>query len=118
MKAQEILDKVSKHLIKQNAISQDYYGSCLYRGDNDRKCAVGCLIKDKYYSKSLEDQASSDKDVQKALKLSVGSLSKKSLALIEALQNLHDMYDPDTWWSGLANLADEYGLKNPHRKKK
>ena len=48
MNIQEIFDTVSVHLLTQNEKSQesDFYRSCLYRGPNGTKCAVGCLIKD------------------------------------------------------------------------
>lgn len=54
MNIQEIFDTVSVHLLTQNEKSQEssFYSSCLYRGPNGTKCAVGCLIKDEFYQPS------------------------------------------------------------------
>lgn len=33
--------------------------SCLYRGDNGNKCAIGCFMPDDFYNRSLEGFAAS-----------------------------------------------------------
>lgn len=45
---QELFDRISKHLLKQNERSAEHIGgACRYRGDNGLKCAVGAIIPDK-----------------------------------------------------------------------
>lgn len=52
----KISETIRDHLIKQNA--QSLSGDkCVYRGDYGRMCAVGVLIKDEFYHKSLESKS-------------------------------------------------------------
>ncbi|MBC8733490.1 hypothetical protein F6X39_35990 [Paraburkholderia sp. UCT2] len=44
--AREIYERVSAHLLNQEAVSEDENGSCRLRGDNDRECAVGSLVRE------------------------------------------------------------------------
>lgn len=58
MTLQEIFDKVCKHLHKQNKQAMNTRtGGCMYRDSHGRRCAVGCLIKHKDYSKDIEECA-------------------------------------------------------------
>ena len=59
MTNQEIFDKVSAHLLAQNAKSlafiDSYQGqACAYRGAEGRMCAAGCLIPDNRYYSGME----------------------------------------------------------------
>jgi len=62
MEAQEIFDTVAKHLFMQGcqAIEIDDEGekSCLYRDTEGRMCAVGVLIPDELYQRSMEYESS------------------------------------------------------------
>jgi hypothetical protein len=56
---QEIFNKVYTHLVKQGGRSTNFKDElgrevCAYRGADGSMCAVGCLIPEKFYSKSLE----------------------------------------------------------------
>lgn len=55
MNNQKIFDKVVTHLLTQGRRSVSWNGNCQYRGPEGRKCAIGCLIPDQYYHKSLDD---------------------------------------------------------------
>lgn len=46
----QISEKIRDHLIAQNAQARSKAGACRYRGENGTMCAVGCLIKDEFYS--------------------------------------------------------------------
>lgn len=68
MNTQEIFNTVATHLLTQNARSmgtapQMEGRGCLYRGENGRMCAVGCLIKDEFYDPILENEPVRDPDV-------------------------------------------------------
>jgi hypothetical protein len=54
MEKQEVFDIVVDHLRKQGQPSIGSQGSCAYRGDKGRRCAIGVLIPDSKYSSSLE----------------------------------------------------------------
>ena len=53
--AKEIFETVKKHLMAQGMPSMDENETCMYRGDNGTKCAVGCLITDEAYTPSIEE---------------------------------------------------------------
>lgn len=63
-------------------------GTCAYRGDKNRRCGVGFLIKDKVYSQSLENCTPVDGSVQNAVNDSQGF--KVSVDFLCALQDAHD----------------------------
>lgn len=54
-----MFDKMLEHLRAQGCRSVDEFDSCLYRGPNGTKCAVGALIPDEKYSKDMEDISAS-----------------------------------------------------------
>ena len=44
---QTVFDRVATHLLTQNAQSLDIVdGECLYRGEDGKMCAAGCLLTD------------------------------------------------------------------------
>ena len=58
MTQQEIFDTVVNGLRKQNCQSWDEAsGGCMYRGDNGAKCAVGLLLPDELYHRSMEGKS-------------------------------------------------------------
>lgn len=108
MTEQEIFTKVANHLLTQNepSVNSDY--ECLYRGPNGLKCAVGCLIKDEFYSADIERMAVATCDVNARL-ISSGIIVD-SHELLQALQQLHDYGDPATWRQGLERVATLHDL--------
>lgn len=84
MTNQEAFDTMVKHLHKQNWVRSVLYSGCAYRGNQGRKCAVGCLIPDDEYKSSLEGQSAG------LAAMSCPSLSKISLSLLKDMQRFHD----------------------------
>lgn len=114
MRLQEIFNRVSRHLLRQNAKSLGpVSGGCAYRGDAGRKCAIGCLITNAYYDHSLEAKSVQAANVRSALARSIGqkSLSQNQQGLCQQLQAIHDNYEPPSWAARLVALASDYGLK-------
>ena len=110
MTKQEIFDKVAVHLVAQNERSWDY-NTCLYRGPNGLKCAVGCLIPDNEYTPEMET---------KSAQFVLPMLSDKTLSnsfeleeMLSNLQRLHDGWTPEHWPQKLRDIAKEYGLTCP-----
>ena len=85
---------VVNHLMAQAEQSMDSHG-CAYRGDEGKKCAVGCLISDEDYSANLEGRTVFDPQVQEALP--VQFRTPEALKLLAALQLAHDNYKPEHW---------------------
>ena len=65
MTLQEMFDTMAAHLLKQGerSVSPINPQQCRYRGDHGLKCAVGALIKDKFYKPSLEGRGATDAPV-------------------------------------------------------
>ena len=121
---QKVFTKVKRHLLKQNKKSirgSANGGICLYRGPRGLKCAIGCLIKDKFYSESIEGGAFGDafypsdqkktKLLKDALKSSGIKLDKKMIEMLDALQATHDSFDPPLWEEQLMSIAEQLRLK-------
>lgn len=112
MNIQEIFDTVSVHLLTQNKKSQEssFYSSCLYRGPNGTKCAVGCLIKDEFYDSSLENYIADSFCVINSLELSGIVISEEIECLLVGLQNIHDTQEVSDWPNLLTNKGKEFNL--------
>lgn len=128
---QSIYDRVKTHLLTQNAKSQTSTPlpyeqtrvTCSYRGTEGRTCAVGCLITDECYSRTLEDRAVCERVVYDALACSdvvaggVDTLGwiclvdrPRDLRLLDALQRVHDGDAVADWPVKLAKVATDFGL--------
>lgn len=124
--AQETFDTVVEHLRMQGGRAGSS-GSCLYKADNGRKCAVGCLIPDDQYDAAMERRSAG------AIIGEYPGLEhlKPHVDLLMALQEAHDDADDrdDRWCnayrfdgcvpSGIAArlmvVANEYGLTFNYR---
>ncbi len=101
---QECFDRVAEHLLTQNCRSVDQEENCVYRDEQGRKCAAGCLIPDKAYSAKFEGDTWS-------------RLSHRVIVpfahrgLISNLQCIHDNALESSWKKRLKNLASERRLE-------
>ncbi len=117
MDAQDVFDVVGWHLLRQGVRACDEKGRCLYRGPDGTRCAVGWLILDPLYVSALEHRHVRDLAAVIALD---GTYSghrfvrflARHMALLTALQILHDGTDPARWSENLHSLALRFGL-NP-----
>lgn len=118
---QELLNRVAHHLMSQGCKSTiiDPAGctKCRYRGGTtgQLKCAVGCLIDDKYYSESLELKAVAHGQVLLALELSldVSDLSGPAIGVLRDLQHTHDNYGVESWPQRIRCIARSRNLEIP-----
>lgn len=99
MNQRQVFDKIKRHLLKQNKKSQKKT-TCLYRGPNGLKCAIGCLIKTGY-SDRLEYQLVTTDAVRSALEKNGVVCNSRTLAMLTSLQDLHDHASPALWAEGL-----------------
>jgi hypothetical protein len=115
MNTQELFDKVATHLLTQNAKAQDALGGCVYKADDGKMCAVGCLIDAKFYNGDLEGKGISMGDsgmaVYNAVRYSIGDdITPRQVRMLQDLQDIHDDYPTEDWPEELQNLAEEYDL--------
>lgn len=106
---QELFDRISKHLLKQNERSIEHIsGACRYRGDNGLKCAVGAIISDKKYSEKIEGRTVYTSSVIECLPVRYQGVG--SISFIGKLQRLHDQTAVHLWKDGLKEIAKDEGL--------
>ena len=112
LEMQSVFDKVALHLLNQGMKSVNDAGEYMYRGDNSRSCAIGCLVSDDVYHVSLEGKTSRHIDVINSLYQSNPLILKipNILDLIDGLQSVHDNVDASNWVYHLSKVAKNYGL--------
>jgi len=108
---QQIFNKVAKHLLNQNEKATNIQETlCYYRLKKNGKilkCAAGCLIKHKHYSRSFEGRGVGDPDVSRALQKS--GINMKNLitnSLVHRLQTVHDGNDEPEWHEELKRQGE------------
>lgn len=112
MMQQEIFEEIVTFLLNQNrkSIKLDSYDrKCLYRGDENTACAVGCLIRDDEYKKEMDDSQFTSIYFLITLKL----LPKRLIPHIDLLteiQSIHDSTEPFEWRDKFIEIADIYNL--------
>jgi len=106
---QETFNKVATHLMTQNEKAQDRYG-CLYRTEDGKTCAVGCLIPKDIYDERMEHT-----DLDSILKNfpELTNIIQPQLDLLTALQKIHDNVDVELWPNHLVDLATLEDLEVP-----
>lgn len=101
MDNQEAFDKVVRHLYTMDYPSSQrnvFLGEriCAYRGDDEAKCAIGCLIPDEVYQKGMEAMS------LPSLIANYTSIEELFLGvnwkLLSDLQHVHD--DSNSWFGG------------------
>jgi hypothetical protein len=115
MTDQTMFDTVVTHLLTQNSTSIGIGGTCLYRGPDNKRCAIGCLIPDEMYTKALEYKPVRILVENPALNSEIATyLSQFNLDLLIRVQQVHDAYQPKDWYLILRNVAAQFKLKfNP-----
>ena len=109
--AQEIINTVAAHLIKQGEHSRDYAGYYAYRSGTGLSSAVGCLLTDDDgdddYTPEMEGAP-----VDMISHLLPARL-RVHLELLTSLQNIHHDFPVESWPSELRKLAENLGLNAP-----
>src|SRR5688500_5828501 len=100
--AQEVFDHVANHLLTQMKQSTEG-GNCSYRGDNGLVCAAGCLLAEHEYQPDFEGMGW-------LTLVDQGDIPEQHASLIQRLQGVHDMYDPEQWRERLQMVSKDYNL--------
>lgn len=116
MNPQEIFDTVVKHLREQGGPAHDNE-SCAYRAPDGRKCAVGCLIPDYLYHKSMEGLNLNQLMSKSSFRLPAFFKGEKNRALMKNLQEVHDFeFNDEQGFGGivssLVELAKDFNLND------
>ncbi|WP_321794177.1 hypothetical protein [Caballeronia sp. J97] len=113
----EIYERVSEHLLRQRAVSEDDNGSCRLRSPEGRKCAIGSLVRDDQYEPELEGVGISyyrharDGQLLRALFASnVNAYDPNIIDLLIELEEVHDYADIDEWPELLAALGKRHAF--------
>ena len=110
-------------LFKQKSRSVEE-NSCMYRGENGNKCAIGFLIPDERYDPELEYRTAVNPEVRSALGDEYGRVvtDDDKMFLAQMQMQIHDTLPcrmPDTDWTDEAfllacrNFANTYNLEMP-----
>lgn len=102
---QQTFDRVAKFLLRQSRESK-INASCVYFGPGDLKCAAGCLIPPKRYSKKLEGFLV-DENVSL---LKMPNWFGHSTSLVTDLQGIHDNCLVREWKQELKAIAKYHKL--------
>lgn len=105
MTKQQLFDRVASHLIRQNVRSVTEDGTCMYRGPNGLRCAIGCLIPDEKYHEDFEESTVSSED---RIRKAAGVRRGDELFLAQDLQFIHD--------SSISGIEWPYRLRTVARK--
>lgn len=122
---QKLFDRIAKHLLQQGRASRPRAkAACRYRYGGLR-CAVGCVIPDRYYDPALEgrnifvlkidaNSANVGPKRKRTAKRLLAYFARRgySLTLLWRLQLLHDMKPVVDWSACLYDIAADYSLDN------
>ena len=110
---QEIFNKCSEHLLKQNRKSIAESVGCLYRDDNGLTCAIGCFITEEEYNPDMEEENIDGPTFISFFKEqhNYSEDEHKVMPLLMALQAVHDNHDVEDWEISLKEVAEEFSLK-------
>lgn len=110
---QEIFTKVKTHLLQQNQRAKED-GGCRYRTSTGLKCAVGCLIPDELYDRSIEGVSVSLNPYSPLgnalLKSGIPGDDTEIEEMLYDLQKIHDRVTPLYWSTALQDLARKYNV--------
>jgi len=113
MNNQQAFDIMVQHLRKQGQKSRNNgCGTCLYRGPDGLKCAIGALIPDELYSKEMEGYTIdrlliNERDRFPELSKLFEGIDEQ---LLSDMQDIHDFNEPDQWEYNFKLIAEDYNL--------
>jgi hypothetical protein len=119
MNIQEIFTRVVTHLLTQNtrALVDNGEGRevCRYRTPEGLSCAVGCLMKDEFYSEACEGNGVGSHKVGQILKrsLDITEIPPELHNLLCGLQGIHDDFKATEWPRKLTEYAEQHDLEMP-----
>lgn len=109
MTRQEAFNIMVPHLLTQRCRATRN-GICRYRGDDGTKCAVGVLITDEQYAKTMP-AGSLEWGLKPVTKL-IG-MAPEDAGFLRTVQRVHDGVPIEDWEERLREIAADYNLTYP-----
>lgn len=106
---QQLFDFIGEHLIRQGKQASGGTFGCAYRGKDGLKCAIGCIIPDKFYKKEMEN-----KSVFALFAFDLPWYIQRYNKFLDRMQGVHD--NVDNWFGDgriqkvLINVGIDEGL--------
>lgn len=109
---ERIFNRVKNYLLAQNEQSLDSQDRCMYRGDDCRKCAVGFLISDEFYTPKLERKSlRHSQPIREAVMKSQKMPDiPRVWEMLHRLQLVHDHNEPRMWEMLIDDIEKEFVL--------
>lgn len=104
---QKAFEISARHLLAQGVKSvliTTHHDSHAYRGLEGRRCAIGALIPNRSYRRTMV------RKLVARLQEEYGLFPGIRLAVLEDLQEIHDLFEPDVWRERLRYVAVKHGL--------
>jgi hypothetical protein len=110
--AQQIFDKVAKHLAKQGKKSYKEHFGCLNYGPNETRCAVACLVPRRVFRENKDLKEGGMTGIKQQL-IASGVNYDLNQVLLSDLMSVHDNHKVENWPAGLIHVASTHRLKVP-----
>lgn len=113
LRKQDVFDVIGWHLLRQGTRATAFDGvKCLYRAPDGKRCAIGWIIPDEVYAKSLEflgvrDLAARLIETEHA---AFARILYRHMPLLRDLQEMHDAHQPHEWALKLRVIAQRHNL--------
>lgn len=114
LSAQDVFDIVATAMLRQNARATADGVKCMYRAPDGKRCAIGWLMPDEVYTRSLEFFGV--RDIAARLSTEAGDAGCFArflyihMPLLRDLQGLHDANLPAEWPQTLREIARVFRL--------
>ena len=111
---QEVYDSIVYPLLAQNARATGEDGvRCLYRAPDGRRCAIGWIMPDSVYHKTLEFMGVQDiapQLVNTNYADAFGRFLYRHMDMLRDFQEMHDARAPQEWPHYMRRIAQHYNL--------
>jgi hypothetical protein len=115
LSAQDVFDIVATAMLRQNARATADGVKCMYRAPDGKRCAIGWLMPDEVYERSLEFFGV--RDIAARLGTERGDAGRFArflyihMPLLRDLQGMHDANLPAEWPQTLRDIAHVFRLR-------
>ena len=111
----EAFNRAYLGIIKQGCQSHNFYSKCVYRGQEETRCALGFLISDQEYKSKWD----AGRFLPQTLRRLIPSWKNLPVKFLSDLQFIHDKYRADSGFfvtyyrEAMASYAQANGLSVP-----
>ncbi|WP_395066127.1 hypothetical protein [Paraburkholderia silvatlantica] len=114
--AQDVFDVIAWQLLRQNARATAFDGvKCMYRAPDGKRCAIGWIMPDEVYHKTIEFMGVRDIAQQMINTNYADAFARflyRHMDLLRDLQEMHDARMPCDWPVAMRVIAQRYHLNS------